>query len=429
MNYQESIDYLHRCAALGSRPGLDTITTLLNRLQNPQNRLQIIHLAGTNGKGSVGCFLQSALMAAGYRVGFFTSPYFVCHREMIRLNGENISESATASILTKVGEKADAMEKEGMAHPTEFEIMTAAAYSYFDEEKCDFAIIESGMGGAKDATNVMQASAVSVLTRIDYDHLQFLGTTLAEITREKCGIFRSGCPVVVYPEQESEVFSVIEQELKKTGAPLVLPLKDSVLIEKTDETGSIFSYGKWKQVQISLRGKHQVFNAVTALSVLSVLMQNSVLIPPAAIYSGFASARWEGRFEVLSDKPVVVLDGAHNLNGAHAFSATVSDCYPDKTFIGVVGMLKDKDFEASLAVFSTVCRKLILTEVPNPRSATAKQLLKAAERLGIDAVCEKNPESAVCRAFSEQQKEEGIFCVGSLYALPAFKEACLRFLK
>ncbi len=428
MDYRESVCYLEKCALLGSKPGLDTVTELLKRLGFPQDSLRIIHLAGTNGKGSVGCFLQSVLKTAGYRVGFFTSPFLFARREMIQIGGEQISEIDFASFVSKVGNMADEMENEGLSHPTEFEIMTAVAYLFFAEKKCDYVVIEAGMGGEKDATNVMRQSEVSVLTRIDYDHLQFLGATLSEITQEKCGIFRAGVPVVVYPCQERESLLTIENEAEKRGAELVIPLKDSIYIEKSDRFGSVFSYGKFKNIQISLCGKHQILNAVTALMVLLVLREKGAEISDKAIHDGFLSARWEGRFEILSQEPPVLLDGAHNVNGAIAFSKAVWDCFGEKKFIGVVGMLRDKDFETSLFEFSKVCRMLILTEVPNPRSASAEELLQAANKLGISATTQKNPAKAVSLAFRQREKGEGILCVGSLYALPIFKESCQRAL-
>ncbi len=424
MDYQESLEYLKRCSVLGSKPGLDTVTELLKRLGNPQDSLRVIHLAGTNGKGSVGCFLQCILLESGYRVGFFTSPFLFNHREMIKLGGADITEEAFAEVLSRVAEQADEMEQEGLLHPTEFEIMTAAAYLFFQQKNCDFVIAEAGMGGGKDATNVMQQSEVSVLTRIDYDHVQFLGSTLTEITREKCGILRSSCPVVVYPEQEAETLSVIETEAEKRGAFLVLPLIDSIIVEKSDASGSIFSYGKWEHVTLAMHGKHQIYNAVTALTVVSVLREKGIKIPDTRVYEGILKAKWQGRFEVLSDNPPVLLDGAHNVNGARTFSQAALACFPNQSFIGVVGMLRDKDFAASLKEFSKVCDRLIVTSVPNSRSAEAGELLAEAQRLGIDAVKEEEPEQAVYRAFAEKKKEQGVFCVGSLYALPVYYKAC-----
>jgi len=429
MNYQESIRYLTACQVLGSKPGLATVTELLRRLGNPQNTLSVIHLAGTNGKGSVGCFLQTVLKEAGFCVGFFTSPYLFCHREMIQLNGEDITEKDFEAILSVVGKHADAMEDEGLLHPTEFEIMTAAAYLFFSEKQCDYVIMEAGMGGEKDATNVVKQKEVSVLTRIDYDHVQFLGNTLTEITREKCGIFRKNCPAVIYPCQETETLLTIQKEAEKRGASLVIPLRDAVIIEKSDGEGSVFSYGKLKHLVISMCGKHQVYNAVTALAVLLVLQQKGADISDDAMYRGFLNAHWAGRFELLSKKPPVLLDGAHNLNGAKAFVEAVLTSFPRQAFIGVVGMLRDKDFKASLSEFAKVCDSLILTEVPNPRSARAEELLLAAEGLGISAVAIPNPKEAVLQAFRDRQEGQGVLCVGSLYALPAFKSSCQKMIE
>ena len=426
MNYQESIEYLTKCQALGSKPGLDRITELLRRLGNPQDGLRIIHLAGTNGKGSVGCFLQTVLKEAGYCVGFFTSPYLFHHREMISIDGADILEEDFAWVLTLVQKQADAMEEDGFFHPTEFEIMTATAYLFFHEKRCDFVIAEAGMGGGGDATNVMHQTEVSVLTRIDYDHVQFLGDTLSEITREKCGIFRKDCPAVIYPFQEAETLSVIQKEAQKRGTVLVLPLLDAIVIEKTDVEGSVFSYGKMKQIQISMCGRHQVYNAVTALSVLLVLKQRGADISEEAMYRGMYKAKWAGRFELLSKEPPIVLDGAHNLNGVKAFKETVLACFPKQSFIGVVGMLRDKDFKASLLEFGKICDKLILTEVPNSRTAKAEELLAVAEELGISAQAVKKPEEAVMQAFKERKAGEGILCVGSLYALSTFQGVCQK---
>ena len=429
MDYQESIEYLKKCSFLGSKPGLEAVTELLKRLGNPQDKLRIIHIAGTNGKGSVGSLLQHALHKAGYRVGFFTSPFLFTRREMIQLGCDNISETDFAEVLSVVAKKADRMEREGRQHPTEFEIMTAAAYLFFCRQGCDYVIAEAGMGGGRDATNVMKQSEVSVLTRIDYDHLQFLGNSLTEITREKCGIFRENCPVVVYPDQEAETLSVIEIEAEKQNAPLVLPLSGAVAFEKSNAEGSVFSYGKLKNIKISLCGKHQVYNAVTALAVLMTLRQKGAEIPDESIRESFAGAKWQGRFEVLSDMPTVILDGAHNLNGAKAFCDAVLTCFPEKRFVGIVGMLRDKDFKASLLEFSKVCDKMIVTTVPSPRAASAEELLKACRELGIDASGVDNSEAAVMQGFAERTKEQGVFCVGSLYALPIFDKACRKALK
>ncbi len=429
MNYQEAEQYLDQCSLLGSKPGLETVTELLYRMKNPQKHLRFIHIAGTNGKGSIGAFLQNVLIEAGYRVGFFTSPFFQSRREMIRLNGAYIGEEDFARMTVIVREGADAMVQDGFAHPTEFELLTAGAYEFFRQEQCDFVIAEAGMGGRLDATNVMERSEVSVISRIDYDHTVFLGDTLTDITREKCGIFRSSCPVVVYPDQETESLSVIQREIEQKHCPLILPLKQGIAIETQGVDGSVFSYGEMKQLSISLCGEHQVYNAVTALSTLLVLQEKYKGITEQVIRRGFEKTLWSGRFEILQAMPPVVLDGAHNVNGACAFSKAIEACYPGQSFVGVVGMLKDKDFKTALAEFGRVCDRLIVTKVPNPRTAEPVELKAVAEELEIPVTEEVDPVNAVRQAFQTKTPEQGVFCVGSLYALPSFRKGCLEAIK
>ena len=425
MDFSEATEYLDVCATLGSKPGLAAVRELMRRLGNPQDCVKVIHIAGTNGKGSIGSFLQSVLLSAGYRVGFFSSPYFESRCEMIRLGGKKIEPERFSAVIAKAKEKADAMVAEGHRQPTEFELLTAAAYLHFAETECDYAIIEAGMGGALDATNVMRQSEVSVLTHIDYDHQAFLGKTLVEIVRHKCGIFRAFCPAVVYPYQTEEVLSTIQAEADRMNTPLFLPLAGSIHIHKSDACGSVFSYGKRKDLSISLCGAHQVYNAVTALSAVCVLQENGAHISDQAIRQGLANTKWSGRFEIVSDNPTVILDGAHNADGAMAFTQTVQACFPDKRFVGVVAMLADKDYQTSLAEFSKVCDRLIVTKVPNSRTAEPAELLRTAEKLGIQADAAACPEEAVEQAFSVRKAEQGILCVGSLYALPSFRKGVL----
>ncbi len=424
MEYQEAEHYLDQCALLGSKPGLAAVTELLSRLGDPQKSLRFIHIAGTNGKGSVGSFLQHILKEAGYRTGFFSSPFLENRREMIQLNCRPIDEHAFASVIGQTAECADSMERSGFMHPTEFEIITAAAYAYFKDTGCDFVIVEAGMGGRLDATNVMEHSMVSVLTRIDYDHLAFLGHSLEEITREKCGIFRSGCPVAIYPYQPEESFSVIKNEAIKKGCPLYIPDVKNISIEKSDASGSVFSNDKFTSLKVLLPGNHQVFNAALALSAVSALQEQGISVSETAIRSGLLQCRWPGRFEILSENPPVILDGAHNVNGVHAFCETLQTCYPQTEFVGVIAMLGDKDYQTALTAFARQCSRLILTEVPNPRTARISELLQASKTLNIPVEAIANPEEAVMRAFALKEKNQGLFCAGSLYALPIFKKAC-----
>lgn len=425
MTYQEALEYLKECARLGSRPGLTAVSELLRRLGNPQNRLRFIHVAGTNGKGSVAGFIASILTRAGCRTGFFASPAVYSLRETICINGSAISREAFASILSCVRAAADEMPEDGFFHPTEFELLTAAACLFFAEEGCDYAVAEAGLGGRLDATNAIETTAVAVLTKIDYDHQAFLGETLTEIAGEKCGILKKGVPAVVYPHQDEEALSEIRRRAEAAESRLYLPETAALTIHEQSLTGSIFSYKGYEKLRISLCGPHQIDNAVTAIEVVRALAESGFSCPEQALRQGLLQTVWPGRFEVLSREPPMILDGAHNKNGAEAFAKTIETVFPHQPFIGVVGMLRDKDYRACLSAFGRVCSRLIITSVPNPRSAKAQELAKVSESLGltVSAIAD-TPEEAVRQAFLHRTDDEGIFCVGSLYALGAYKQAC-----
>ncbi len=428
MTYDEALLYLDSRKGLGSRPGLATIYALLKQMGNPEQNLKVIHIAGTNGKGSVGSMLSSVLSKAGYRVGFFSSPALFNVREMIRLNGVEIGEETLAKALTAARKGAEAIEEQEGFLATEFEIMTAAAYWFFAGQSCDYAIIECGMGGALDATNVNHNTAISVLTRIDYDHTGFLGESLSAITKNKCGILRNRKPVVVYPEQEPEVLQTISAEAKTKGSVLRVPKMNDLTGCENTPLGSYFSYGQYNNVFIPLCGEHQINNAITAIETITALKEQGVFIAEDAVYQGLASSKWSGRFEILSQEPPVILDGAHNPNGVKAFAKALQKTYPERSFIGVVGMLRDKDMAECLKTLSMVCETLVLTTVNNPRSVAADELTVLAKELQIPCAAVEHPAQAVKKAFSMRKKGQGVFCVGSLYNLSFYKESCQKWL-
>lgn len=428
MTYDEALLYLNSRKFLGSRPGLATIQALLKHMSNPEQSLKVIHIAGTNGKGSVGSMLSAVLSAAGYRVGFFSSPAIYNITEMIRLNGEEISKDMLAQALTDARKSAEMIERQNALFPTEFEIMTGAAYWVFARQCCDYAVIECGMGGSLDATNVNHDTILSVLTRIDYDHTGFLGKTLSKITKNKCGILRNGKPVVVYPKQEAEVLQTISDEIKAKGSAKHVADVSELIIKESTSSGSRFSYGAYNDVFLSLCGEHQIYNALTTLKAVDVLKEQGALIADDAVYQGLANCKWLGRFEIISHKPPVILDGAHNQNGVKAFVKSLKKTYPGQSFIGVVGMLRDKNVAECLKMLSKVCEGLVLTTVNNPRSATKEDLLTFAQGLQIPYVIEENPDRAVKKTFTMRKNEQGVFCVGSLYNLTVYKESCQKYI-
>ncbi len=423
MTYDEAVSYLEACRTLGSRPGLETIKALLKHMGHPEQKLKFIHIAGTNGKGSTGSFISSILASAGYKVGLFSSPavYHLC--EMIAINGEFISKSQFAEALGVVKKAADGMIHEGLFPPTEFEILTAVAYFYFTQISCDFAIMECGMGGRLDATNVMEETMVSVLSRIDYDHMNFLGDTLTAITREKCGILRAGRPVVSYPLQEKDVLDEIKRMTDEHKCSFSMPLFDAITIHSCDENGSSFSYDSYNNLRVSLLGKHQIFNAVTALETINSLKGNGIQVSQQAIYEGLLNAKWNGRFQLFSNQPPIILDGAHNVNGVRALTESIETVFSEHSFIGVVGMLCDKNYAESLAQISKVCNLLIFTKVKNPRSATTDALAETAKKLNIPFFIEEEPDVAVKKAVTLSDGKLGVLCAGSLYNLAIYQKS------
>ncbi|MBR6729072.1 MAG: bifunctional folylpolyglutamate synthase/dihydrofolate synthase, partial [Clostridia bacterium] len=426
MNYQETVQYLNECARLGSRPGLTAVRELLRRLGNPQNVLKFVHIAGTNGKGSVASFAASILSAAGYQTGFFASPWVYRLTETVCINQQEIAEADFAAVMSRVRIAADKMPQEGFSHPTEFELLTAAAYLYFAESGCDFVVVEAGMGGRLDATNVIDTTLVSVLTKIEYDHLGFLGNSLTDITREKCGIFRKSRPVAIYPFQEDEVFDEIKEQAIQNENILCVPDVERLCIHNESLLGSEFSYKAYEHVHISLCGRHQIYNAITAIEAIEALADGAVCT--SKVIEGLANTRWQGRFEVLAKEPPVILDGAHNVNGAKACVDTVLALQPGRDFIGVIGMLRDKDYKTCFALFSQICSRFIIAEVPNARAEKTEILAEAARSTGAEVLVEKVAEQAVRKAFLHRKGEQGILCVGSLYALDVYKKSCLEAL-
>lgn len=424
MTYQKAVEYLESCRVLGSRPGLDSIKELLSRMDHPEQKIRVIHIAGTNGKGSTASFISHILASAGYKVGFFSSPAVYELREMIKLNNRNITEEEFAKKLEFTKQAAERMIAEGLFPPTEFEIMTATAYAFFSHSNCDYVVAECGMGGRLDATNVMESTEVSVLCRIAMDHTGFLGDTLASIAREKCGIMRKQTPVVIYPVQEQEAMDEIIKTAKEHSSIVLMPNKAELTIIESNDEGSLFSYGRYHNLKIKLPGQHQIFNALTAVMAIEALNENGADISEKAIKDGLYCANWSGRFEVLDKNLPVILDGAHNMNGVQAFVETMKTYYPKQSFIGVVGMLRDKEYMSCLTEFAKVCRFLVLTEVANPRTATVEELAQAAKQIGVSYVTVPSPEEAVCYAFAKRDENEGIFCVGSLYNLATFKNVC-----
>ncbi|MDD4422784.1 MAG: bifunctional folylpolyglutamate synthase/dihydrofolate synthase, partial [Eubacteriales bacterium] len=336
MNYEEAMKYIHKISWLGSKPGLTRTRELLAYMGNPEKKLRFIHIAGTNGKGSVSAMIASVLSAAGYKTGLYTSPYIVSFNERMRINGIPISNSQLAELTTFVSQYADNMQDLS----TEFELITAVAFEYFYRNSCDIVVLETGMGGELDSTNVIDTPELAVITTIDYDHMNVLGSTMKEIAYAKAGIIKNGGKVVFYggnPVAEE----VIREKCKKENAQLLLPdfsriIKKEITLEKL-----CFDYERYIDVSIPLVGIYQFENAALALKALDTLILNDRKIPEEAVYKGMSEVKWQGRFEIIMKNPLFISDGGHNPQGVLSAIESFKVQLPGRKAVFLLGIMAD----------------------------------------------------------------------------------------
>lgn len=363
MTYQEALTYIHSISWRGSKPGLERISGMMEQLGNVQEDLKFIHIAGTNGKGSVSAMLSSVLTAAGYRTGLFISPYIMRFNERMQVNGMPISDEELAEIITEVQPVAESMAE----RPTEFEIITAAAFVWFARQKCDIVVLETGLGGRLDATNLISKNVCAVITNLGMDHTEYLGNTLGEIAGEKCGILKPGCPVVAY-RSAPEAMKVIRARAKELECPVRTADFGKIKALSADLQGQTFQYKQFPELTVHLLGAHQLKNAAVALETISVLRKAGWEIPDEAVVHGMDATRWPGRFEVLQDNPLVIVDGAHNPQGVESLIAAVKEYLPGQHIVCVTGVLADKDWKPMMDRLKTVVSDFVAVTPDSPRA-------------------------------------------------------------
>lgn len=414
MTYENALEKIHSLLSFGSRPGLDRILSLLDRMGNPQDKLKYIHVAGTNGKGSTCAMLSSTLVASGYKTGLFISPYITDFRERIQINNEMISKETLADAVEETFPLIEKLQSEGIII-TEFEYVNALEFYIHAKENCDVVVLETGMGGLLDCTNVIKPPLCSVITTIGLDHTAILGDTIEKIAAQKCGIIKSGS-VAVTSEQAENAMIVIEQTAEKLNVPLVK--SESVNLNVTFETleGSDFEYNG-RKIHINLAGKHQLENAKTALAAIESVRQRGLLkITDDDISVGFSKAVNPARFELLSKNPVVILDGAHNPNGIEALKNAVRNFLDGKKITCVMGMLADKDIDSSIKLLDGVFETVYTVPVDNPRAISSKELAKKCKGYFKNITSFDSAEKAFDGAFENAKKNGGAVVIcGSLY--------------
>ena len=407
----DHLSALYRLRRFGIKLGLATISRLMRGLGNPQDRFSSIHIAGTNGKGSIAAFLSSVLAHGGYRVGLYTSPHLVRFNERIQINGQPISDSDVA----RVAEAVRRIYTQGEP-PTFFECATAMAFYHFALEKVDWAVLETGMGGRYDATNVVHPE-VSIISNVSMEHQEYLGNNLAKIAREKAGIIKTGAGIVTGTRQKSAL-RVIEQVATEKEVPLYR-LGKEIRIRK--DKGGAFTYlgidRRWPRVKIGLIGDHQVTNAALALGALELLLERGLHLTDEAIYAGLAKTRWPGRLEVLSRKPFILLDGAHNPSAVRTLKKFLKNSNAFRRLTMVVGILEDKAWKPMLRDLAGVADRMILTRPQYERAADPHKLASFVRALKQDVVVIPHLPDAVSLALEQISAADAVCITGSLYTV------------
>ena len=418
MTFEESMNYLHSLTRFGIKPGTDRMLSLLDALGNPQDSLKYIHVAGTNGKGSTCYMCASVLKEAGYKTGLFVSPYVVCFNERIQIDFNNIPDSDFALLATQVRE---AREKADVVI-TEFEFITAVAFLYFAREKCDYVVLEVGLGGKLDATNVIKAPEVSVIASISLDHTGILGNTLYEIAGEKCGIIKQNRPTVMYPLQDKDVRARVEETCKEKNSPLCIPCTDSAALV-SDKVGEIVYSYKSMRVVSHLWGKYQMYNGITVIETM-----RTVGIPDEIILRGIEKARIPGRLEIVRKNPDIMLDVGHNPDGVRATVQAVRTYLEDKNggLIAVLGMCEDKDYAYCVDQISPLAKTVIAVPGDTPRALAPEKICEIAGNFAKEAIGAESVAEGIDRAISLAKEDDLILVCGSFYVISPAREYLIR---
>lgn len=423
MGIDETLQFIHATSWMGSRLGLERMLDLMFRLGNPQEELRFVHVAGSNGKGSVCAMLSSILTAADYRTGLYTSPHLVRVNERMKINGEDISDEALISVAERVKLAAEQMDDK----PTEFEVITAMAFVYFRQQKCDIVVLEVGLGGRLDATNVIPVPELAILMNIGLEHTEVLGDTLQEIAAEKAGIIKRGGTVVFYPQLPSVEF-VFEAACVQRNATFVRADTSEVLVREESLEGSIFDWKQWKQLRINLLGRHQIWNAAVALTAAEQLERKGWVIGKSAIRNGLGNTYWPARLEILNEAPLFILDGAHNPQCVEMLEQSMQTLFLERKVVFLTGMLRDKDYLKMLNLISHRIKEVICLTPDSERALPAEALASVLAGFEIKATAFDDVERGIIAALTAA-KGSPIVAFGSLYLAGAIRSVFPRAIK
>lgn len=416
-----AVERIEEFAKFGSVLGLERMTALMERLGNPQDGLKYIHVAGTNGKGSICRYIYEALEACGYKVGIYTSPFLEVFNERIEFHGQMISDQDLSDITDIVLAEVEKMVAEGMDSPTEFEVVTAVAFVYFAKVKADYVVLEVGMGGRGDSTNIIKDPLVSIIASISLDHIARLGNTTAAIAAEKAGIIKPGCPVVT-SAKDKDALQVIARTAYEKGCVLYDTSKTKFGNVRKDLEGTTFTTviegTDYSDVEISMLGDHQIENAMAALTALEIMRRKGqIKVERSKLYAGIKKARQIGRFEIMERNPYVILDGAHNEDGTRVLRETMANFFPGRRILVGCGMLKDKDTEKIIENFTAFGTDFVITEPANDRKLAVEDLQKLLESHGRKCLLSGSPAEICEYARIHKNEYDGVIFAGSLYLI------------
>ena len=424
MTANEAIEYIHSNFWQGSIPGLGRTQALLKKMGNPEKKLKYVHIAGTNGKGSTAAMTASILRKAGYRTGLYTSPYIYRFHERMQVDGEEISDEDLVAVTEYVKPLASTMEEP----PTEFELVCCIAFEYFVRKNCDIVVLEVGMGGEFDATNVIECPEVAVITNIGLDHTEVLGNTVEAIAETKAGIFKKNGQAVIYRGTPS-VEAVFERICAERNVKLRKADFAGVNNKSCDLFGQVFDCGDWKDIELPLLGEHQMFNASVVLSITEALKERGWNITEEHIREGLRTVTWPGRFDVVSRDPLFIIDGGHNPQCIQALVKNIRDYLADRRVIALAGVLADKDYAEMFRPVMELVEQFVCITPDSPRKLEADDLAKYLRGVGAKAEGCGEMEKGIRRCLQLAGSDGVVLCCGSLYSIGAVKDTLEAVLK
>ncbi|MBD5458975.1 MAG: bifunctional folylpolyglutamate synthase/dihydrofolate synthase [Lachnospiraceae bacterium] len=416
MNYKEAIEYVEGLQRYGCVPGLSSIRQLCMRLNDPQDKLKFVHIAGTNGKGSVLAYVSAILQEAGYKVGRYLSPALMDYRERFQINGKMIPKAQFGGYLEQVKEAVSQMEAEGLPHPTQFEVDTALSFLYFLDKKCDIVILETGLGGLMDATNLIKTTVCAVIASVSMDHMTVLGSSLEEIALQKAGIIKEHCTVISCG-QKDEAMQIIRQEAARHGCELRIADVNCAKGVKYGLTKQRFTYGSYKNLEITLAGQYQIANAVLAVETAGALTASGFSISEKALREGLFRAKWPGRFQIIGRNPLFVVDGAHNEDAALKLAESIKFYFSGKKLIYIIGILADKEYDKIIKITAPYAEQIITVTPPhNSRALSGYELAQAVREYHPSVTVADSLQESVEIAclLAEEEKDAVVVAFGSL---------------